>query len=62
MEYAIRISFKATNNKAEYEALLVGLKVVTKLGLKSLDAYIDSQLIVNQVQGDYLTKDIRMVA
>ena len=42
MEYAIRIGFKATNNEAEYEALLTGLRVVEKLGVESLDAYSDS--------------------
>ena len=62
MEYAIRIGFEATNNEAEYETLLVRLRVATKLGLKSLDAYSDSQLNVNQVEGDYLAKDLRMLA
>ena len=42
MEYAIRIGFKATNNEAEYEALLVGLKIVTDLGVESFDAFSDS--------------------
>ena len=42
MEYAIHIRFKATNNKAKYEALLV----------ESLDAFSDSQLVINQVQGE----------
>ncbi|GFZ05230.1 hypothetical protein Acr_17g0008020 [Actinidia rufa] len=54
--------FKATNNEAEYEALLAGLRVVIELGMDSLNAFSDSQLVVNQVQGDYLTKDSRMVA
>lgn len=62
MEYVIRIGFKATNNKAEYEALLAGLRVATELGVDSLDIFNDSQLVVNQVQGDYLAKDTRMVA
>ena len=62
MEYAIHIGFKTTNNEAEYEALLVGLWVATEMGVDSLDAFNDSQLVVNQVQGDYLAKDTRMVA
>ena len=62
MEYAICIGFKITNNEAEYEALLAGLRVTIKLGVESLDTFSDSQLVVNQVQGDYLTKDFRMVA
>ena len=51
MEYAIRIRFKATNNEAEYESLFAGLRVATKLGVESLNAFSDSQLVVNQVQG-----------
>ncbi|GFS39342.1 hypothetical protein Acr_00g0062390 [Actinidia rufa] len=62
MEYAIRIEFKSTNNEAEYEVLLAKPRVATKLGVESLDTFSDSQLMVNQVQGDYLAKDIRMVA
>ena len=62
MEYAIRLGFKATNNKAEYEALLAELQVVTKMGVDNLDAFSDSQLVVNQVQGDYLAKDTRRLA
>ena len=58
MEYAIRIRFKATNNKAQ----LAALRVAIKLGIESLDTFSDSQLVVNQVQWDYLAKDHRMVA
>ena len=62
MEYAICIGCKATNNDAKYEALLTRLRVTTELGVESLDAYSDSHLIVNQVQGDYLAKNFLMVA
>ncbi|GFZ06625.1 hypothetical protein Acr_18g0007950 [Actinidia rufa] len=53
MEYAIRMGFKATNNEAEYEALLAGLRVAVEIGAQSLEIFSDSQLVVNQVQGDY---------
>ncbi|GFZ10804.1 hypothetical protein Acr_22g0002020 [Actinidia rufa] len=62
MEYAIRMDFQATNNEAEYEALLAGLRVATELGAQYLEVFSDSQLVVNQVQGDYLAKDSRMIA
>ena len=62
MEYAIRIRFKVTNNEVEYEALLTGLKVITELRVESLDAFSDSKLVVNQIQVDYLAKDLWMVA
>ena len=38
--------------------LLAGLGVATKLEVKPLEIYCDSQLVVNQVQGDYLAKDL----
>ena len=41
MEYAICIGFKATNNEIEYEALLVGLWVTTKMGVDFSDAFSD---------------------
>ena len=62
MEYAIRIGFKVTNNEAEYEALLAGLRVTTKLGVDSMDVFSDSQLVVNQVQEEYLSRDTWMAA
>ncbi|GFS36997.1 hypothetical protein Acr_00g0049130 [Actinidia rufa] len=62
MEYTIRMGFQATNNEAEYEALLAGLRLATELGAQSLEVFSDSQLVVNQVQGDYLAKDSRMIA
>ena len=62
MEYAIRIGFKATTNEAEYEALLASLRVTTELKVESLDGYNDSQLVVNQVQGNYLAKDLHMLS
>ncbi|GFS32916.1 hypothetical protein Acr_00g0025320 [Actinidia rufa] len=62
VEYAIRIRFNATNNEVEHEALLASLRVGTELTVESLDIYNDSQLVVNQVQGHYLTKDLYMIA
>ncbi|GFZ03434.1 hypothetical protein Acr_16g0000580 [Actinidia rufa] len=62
IEYAIRMGFKATNNEVEYEALLTGLRIAVELGAQSLEIFSDSQLVVNQVQGDYLAKDARMMA
>ena len=61
MEYTIHIGFKTTTNEAEYETFLVKRRVAIELGVESLDAFSDSQLVVNQVQGDYLAKDLRIV-
>ncbi|GFS37020.1 hypothetical protein Acr_00g0049270 [Actinidia rufa] len=48
--------------KLENEALLADLRVATELEVEFLNVYSDSQLVVNQVQGDYLAHDIQMVA
>nr|XP_017221119.1 PREDICTED: uncharacterized protein LOC108197890 [Daucus carota subsp. sativus] len=54
---AISFSFAATNNQAEYEALLAGLKLVRTLSIRNLTIYSDSQIVVRQTNGEYLAKD-----
>ncbi|KAL5578385.1 hypothetical protein UlMin_020084 [Ulmus minor] len=46
---ALRFRFKATNNQAEYEALLAGLRLAKEVSARHLLIYSDSQLIVNQI-------------
>uniref|UniRef100_A0A2N9GFR2 Uncharacterized protein n=1 Tax=Fagus sylvatica TaxID=28930 RepID=A0A2N9GFR2_FAGSY len=54
------LRFRATNNEAEYEALLAGLKLSKSMGIKNLTVKSDSQLIVGQVKGEYEAKEDRM--
>ena len=61
LEHSFRLGFKASNNKIEYEALLVGLRIVLDLGAKEVEVYSDSRLVVNQVQGSFEAKDPRIV-
>ena len=49
MRYTVRLHFPASNNMAEYEALLSGLRIAIQLGIKRLDVRGDSQLIMDQV-------------
>ena len=49
LEHSFRLGFRASNNEVEYEALLVGLRVVTGMGARDVEVYKDSQLVVNQV-------------
>ncbi|XP_056688394.1 uncharacterized protein [Spinacia oleracea] len=58
--HAICCDFKATNNEAEYEALISGLTLAEELGASGLNIFSDSQLIVNQINGDYEAKDLKM--
>ncbi|GJY75993.1 reverse transcriptase domain-containing protein [Tanacetum coccineum] len=59
--YALRFQFKATNNEAEYEALIAGLRIAEKIGIQSLQVNIDSKLEANQVNGTYITKETDMI-
>ena len=49
LEHSFRLGFRASNNEAEYEALLVGLKTVLGIGARDVEAYSDLRLVVNQV-------------
>jgi ribonuclease HI len=48
---------RATNNVAEYRALLLGIELAKHLGASEVDLIGDSQLIVRQVRGEYKVKD-----
>jgi ribonuclease HI len=58
---AICLQYTTTNNEAEYEALLAGLKTAKTLGATELNVHSDSQLVVGQVNGDYEAKEGRML-
>jgi ribonuclease HI len=62
LEQAFRLTFSASNNEAEYEALLIGLKTVRKLGASHLQVFCDSKLVANQISGEYQARDERMLA
>jgi hypothetical protein len=49
MRYVIRIHFPTSNNVAEYEALINGLRIAIELGIQRLDVWGDSGLVVDQV-------------
>jgi len=46
----------ATNNIAEYRALEMGLKNLSKKGVKEIEIYMDSELVVKQIKGEYAVK------
>lgn len=48
---------KTTNNQAEYHALKLGLEKALELNAKSIDVYMDSQLVINQMKGIYKVKN-----
>ena len=60
IEKSLRLDFSATNNEAEYEALLIGMAMVQRMGGKSIKLFSDSRLVVGQVKGEFEAKDERM--
>ena len=53
LKYVLQILWQATNNEAEYEVLIHGLRVAITLGIKQLLVYGDSAVVVNQVNKDW---------
>src|SRR3954462_9292807 len=50
---AFSLTESCTNNVAEYNALLIGLQLAHQLGVRNLQAYGDSKLVINQLRGEY---------
>ena len=62
LKYALQIHFAASNNVAEYEALIHGLRLAKELGIHWILCYGDSDLVVQQSSGDWDTKDANMAS
>ena len=60
--HAYRLNFRCTNNMAEYEALLLGLKLIRHLGATKVSILGDSDLIIQQMKGNFVTNDNRLRA
>ena len=56
----VRLDFLTTNNEAKYEALIAGLNLAKAAGAASVVICYDSQVVANQVNGDYECKGERM--
>jgi len=62
IEQSLRFAFKASNNQAEYEALIAGILLAKEMGAKVLMAKSDSLLVTGQVTGEFQAKDPQMAA
>ena len=60
IEKSLRLGFSATNNEAVYEALMVGMAMVQKMGGRTVEIFLDSRLVVGSVKGELEAKDVRM--
>ncbi|KAK1694005.1 hypothetical protein QYE76_010702 [Lolium multiflorum] len=62
LRYVLQVHFRASNNVAEYEALIHGLKVAKEIGALRIICYGDSDLVVQQCSGDWDAKDANMAS
>ena len=60
IEKSLKLGFSATNNKAEYKALLMGMTMVQRIGGKAIKMFSDSRLVVGQVKGELELRDVRI--
>ena len=50
---SLRLGFQVSNNEAEYETFIVGLRTAQKLGAKEVEIFLNSRLVVGQVDGSF---------
>ena len=58
--YSFSLNFTCTNNVVEYEALLLGLKVVAHHRIKKIHVIGDFEMIISHVRGIYVSKNKRL--
>ncbi|XP_065860901.1 uncharacterized protein [Euphorbia lathyris] len=56
-----RLCFQNTNNTAEYEACALGVRAALEMGIKNLKVYGDSALVINQLNGEWETRDSKLI-
>ena len=61
ISYALKFGFVASNNETEYEALIACLKLAKDVGAEKIEIFSDSMLVVQQLKGEYDTKDEGMI-
>ncbi|GAU39516.1 hypothetical protein TSUD_68800 [Trifolium subterraneum] len=61
IEQSLRFAFKASNNQAEYEALIAVMRLAKEMEVADLRAKSDSQLVTSQVSGEFQAKDPQLI-
>ena len=61
MEYALGLDFQASNNEAEYKAVIAGLNLAHFMGADQLEVSNDSQLVVKQIEDSYKARGEKMI-
>src|SRR3954464_10218620 len=62
LHYVLQIHFAASNNVAEYEALVHGMKLAKEIGIRNIKCFGDSDLVVQQCTGNWDAKDANMAS
>jgi ribonuclease HI len=62
LQYMLQMHFRVSNNIAEYEALVHGLKMAKEIGIRRILCFGDSDLVVHQVSREWDTKDANMAS
>ena len=52
--------YPTTSNIVEYEACILGLETALKLGIRRMEIFSDSNLVIRQIQGDWKTRDVKL--
>ena len=60
LRYGVQLKFPVTNNEAEYEGILTGLRLKKALGAKNLLIQSDSKLVIRQIKEEYEANEERM--
>ena len=60
IEKSLKVGFLATNNKAKYEALLVGMTMVQRMKGKVVEMFSNSRMVVGQVGGELEVKGLKV--
>ena len=61
VSYALKFGFEVSNNEAEYEALVAGLKLAKDIEVERIEILSDSMLVVQQLKREYEAKDEGMI-
>ena len=61
---SVRLAFSdrhpATNNIVEYKACILGLEIALELGIRQIEVFDDSNLVLRQIQGECKTRDAKL--
>ena len=60
--FTVRLCFNYTNNMAEYEACIIGLKAAIDLRIKFLSVFRDSALVISQIKGEWDMKHLNLIS